>query len=175
MMVWRTGEVKIEKNSRFWNKEGDGYYVGGIRVTGEKIIDGKIKGSRWIVSTGHRVYWYDGVLHERDVSGKVAMGMSYYVSWIKDCHLILENVVSGVRKVIGKALMWDMDTDGDGMPDGWEVEYGLDPTNKWDKYWDKDGDKLTNYEEYILGTNPRNIDTDGDGLNDYFGLRRDGL
>lgn len=58
------------------------------------------------------------------------------------------------------------DTDGDGMPDLWELEYGLDPNSPDDKDLDLDGDGLTNYQEYLAGTNPRSIDTDGDGIPD---------
>jgi hypothetical protein len=47
------------------------------------------------------------------------------------------------------------DADGDGMPDFWEVTYGLNPTNSNDANIDSDGDTMTNYEEYIAGTNPK--------------------
>jgi hypothetical protein len=40
------------------------------------------------------------------------------------------------------------------MPDGWELQYGLDPLNPSDAAQDLDGDGLTNLEEYQLGTDP---------------------
>ena len=55
------------------------------------------------------------------------------------------------------------DSDGDGLPDGWEVRNGLNPTNGGDANADPDGDGLTNAQEYARGTNPNNADTDGDG------------
>ncbi|MHA1617134.1 MAG: FG-GAP-like repeat-containing protein [Candidatus Njordarchaeales archaeon] len=58
------------------------------------------------------------------------------------------------------------DTDMDGMPDGWEVKYHLDPLNPADNATDIDGDGLTNLEEYNHGTDPRKVDTDGDGMPD---------
>ena len=62
----------------------------------------------------------------------------------------------------------DWDTDGDGMPDGWEIRYGLDPLNPADASADPDGDLLPNVLEYQLGSNPLSLDSDHDGLPDYF-------
>ncbi len=46
------------------------------------------------------------------------------------------------------------DTDGDGMPDGWELRYGLDPLQNDDAIGDLDGDGATNLEEYCAHTDP---------------------
>ncbi len=88
------------------------------------------------------------------------------------------------------------DSDADGMPDGWEVVHGLDPTDPWDALYDSDGDGLdldqsgdlnlerlwTNLDEFRYtaltpqgydSTDPREGDTDGDGVSDgseYFGF-----
>ncbi|RLF78082.1 hypothetical protein DRN38_07640, partial [Thermococci archaeon] len=47
------------------------------------------------------------------------------------------------------------DTDSDGMPDKWEIDYNLDPTDPNDASSDPDNDGYTNLEEYLNGTNPR--------------------
>jgi hypothetical protein len=47
------------------------------------------------------------------------------------------------------------DTDGDGIPDAWELLYNLDPLNPSDAALDSDGDGLSNFIEFRLGTNPR--------------------
>jgi hypothetical protein len=46
------------------------------------------------------------------------------------------------------------DSDGDGMPDEWEIRYGLDPNDASDAAKDKDGDGYTNLEEFLNGTDP---------------------
>lgn len=65
------------------------------------------------------------------------------------------------------------DTDGDGIPDGWEVFYGLDPNYPDDAQSDDEepDDELTNYEEYLAGTDPHLRDTDGDGMHDGWEIR----
>ncbi len=74
--------------------------------------------------------------------------------------------------------MWDgggipaidpFDSDGDGLPDAWEIQYGLDPmdvTGDNGPDGDPDGDGLTTLTEYLLGLNPTAVDTDGDGIQD---------
>lgn len=41
------------------------------------------------------------------------------------------------------------DSDGDGMPDAWEQQYGLDPNDAADGPQDRDTDGYTNVEEYL--------------------------
>ena len=60
----------------------------------------------------------------------------------------------------------DPDSDGDGLPDGWEVAHGLDPLNLSDATLDPDDDGLSNLQELQHGSNPLNADTDGDGMPD---------
>ena len=48
------------------------------------------------------------------------------------------------------------DTDGDSIPDGWEVAHGLDPNNPADAAQNADNDGASNWEEYLAGTDPRN-------------------
>ena len=59
----------------------------------------------------------------------------------------------------------DPDSDQDIMPDGYEVEYDLDPLTD-DSGQDEDSDGLDNIEEYGYGTLPNDPDTDDDGLGD---------
>ena len=59
------------------------------------------------------------------------------------------------------------DSDGDLLPDGWEVQFGgFDPNSPDPTQGDGDGDGLTNLGEYSHDTDPTKGDTDGDGVSD---------
>ena len=73
-----------------------------------------------------------------------------------------------------KTCPYKKDTDGDQMFDGWELETGLNPLNSTDRFKDLDNDGLPNYlenafpskENLWFQTDPKNPDTDGDGILD---------
>ncbi|MDG1783575.1 MAG: hypothetical protein P8H52_08260, partial [Porticoccaceae bacterium] len=79
------------------------------------------------------------------------------------------------------------DSDGDGMPDTWEAQYGLDPLDPFDAASDFDNDGYTAIEEFLADTIPTgSLDLDGntkyDALSDgmllvrsMFGLEGDVL
>ncbi len=48
-----------------------------------------------------------------------------------------------------------VDSDGDGLPDDWEANNGLNSLDPTDARLDSDGDGLDNLQEYQAGTNPR--------------------
>lgn len=87
-----------------------------------------------------------------------------------------------------------VDTDGDGLPDEWELRYGLNPADpgfgggvgqvdvdgdgRYDYVYnqadfvngpwgDPDNDGLNNRAEYLAGTDPMKYDTDNNGTSDY--------
>lgn len=76
-------------------------------------------------------------------------------------------------------LGFSTDSEGDGMPDWWEVRYGLNPSLN-DAAGNPDGDELTNLQEYQAGRIPNVDDQFGEGFDasrdfvaDTIGLRID--
>jgi alpha-tubulin suppressor-like RCC1 family protein len=71
------------------------------------------------------------------------------------------DVTAGLSNVTFSAAL---DSDGNGLADDWEIQYfgniGENPNA------DDDSDGLTNLQEYQLGTNPTDPDTDSDGIPD---------
>ena len=65
------------------------------------------------------------------------------------------NDAAGRRTAISRSSEAFGDLDGDGMPNGWEIRYDLDPRDPSDADLDSDGDGLTNLREYRLGRSPR--------------------
>ncbi|MBU1734710.1 MAG: hypothetical protein KJ692_05665 [Verrucomicrobia bacterium] len=60
----------------------------------------------------------------------------------------------------------ESDTDSDGMPDAYELFFGLNSTNPADAYLDYDGDRFSNLRESAQLTDPFAPDTDRDQFND---------
>ncbi|MEO0599917.1 MAG: hypothetical protein AAF211_00680, partial [Myxococcota bacterium] len=64
-----------------------------------------------------------------------------------------------------RCLRFGRDAEGDGLDDGWEVAFGLDPTSA-DGAGDPDADGLSNAGELAAGSHPADADSDEDGVSD---------
>jgi len=54
-------------------------------------------------------------------------------------------------------LTYITDSDDDGLPDAWEAAYGFATNDVADAQRDPDNDHMSNWEEYIAGTEPTNL------------------
>jgi type VI protein secretion system component Hcp len=73
--------------------------------------------------------------------------LEYFASY----DLITQAIAVGARAPL---FLGGADSDGDGIPDGWKLFYGLQ-RNLADSALDSDGDGLDNLHEYIAHTHPR--------------------
>jgi len=110
-------------------------------------------------------------------SGHVADMVGDYLKdwqkeWIHGATLVGDAVGFVVVSNETTPITVEADSDGDGLPDWWEIFYGLDPYDAIGdngRHGDPDNDGATNYEEYVAGTNPtlaESLDTDPQGTLD---------
>jgi len=78
---------------------------------------------------------------------------------------LLSHKVTGYFQFLAAELA--IDTDNDNIPDYWEEYYNLNINDSSDGLVDVDGDGINNVQEFELGTDPLNSDSDGDGITDY--------
>ena len=69
---------------------------------------------------------------------------------------------------MGSAYVFDLDVDGDGLLNLFELAHGFDPYLGGEQGLDGDGDGLTSIDEQAQGTDPADNDTDDDLLLDGF-------
>jgi hypothetical protein len=91
-----------------------------------------------------------------------------YDDWLTDWFnaATLESGASVVEADDSPVRVVESDDDGNGIPDWWEEQYGLDSDDGDVADLDGDGDGLTNLYEYWSGTSPILADSDFDGMSD---------
>jgi hypothetical protein len=67
--------------------------------------------------------------------------------------VVITNTLGAVTSSVVTLVI---DSDLDGMPDSFEIAYGLNRLSAGDAAGDLDGDGLSNLQEFLVGTNPTN-------------------
>ncbi len=140
-----------------------------------------------LIATSHYLTPYndfDYKPEQRSELISLVAGQEYYIEAIqtvqngKNSHIQVAWEYPGQARAIVPATTFlsDVqevtDADNDNLPDAWETTYSIDAADNGftdlnnGEYGDPDGDSLTNLQEYQLGTNPSNADSDGDGFTD---------
>ena len=107
----------------------------------------------------------DADIHHQVNLAKLDPATIYYAQ-VTAFNLRGETVSSEIVSFVTSAISDSADSDADGLPDVWEIQFGLDPQNANDAIEDLDNDGLTNREEYAAQSDPNNADSDNDGMPD---------
>ena len=93
------------------------------------------------------------------VLSNLSVGTYTLVAQLVDTNGVEQGISSSVTVTVTEDTGVGTGTDdGDGMPEAWELLYGLDPDSD-DGALDPDNDGYSNYAEYICGTVPTNAES----------------
>ena len=140
---------------------------GTLAVAGGEIVAGGLlvgtlpcDGTGAVVATGGSVFVtnaaHSAVLEVRNGAFTVDGGMV-----VADT-LVITNacgrfVHTGGSLVVGNLVLDpNLSAVGDGIPNGWKQQFGLDPLDPTVANADPDGDGMSNLQEYLAGTDPTN-------------------
>ena len=107
-----------------------------------------------------------GTIYTVSNSSIGTVSSSGVVTAITSGNLIVSVSSEMVLSSISISILLSGDSDGDDLPDDFELANGLNPNNPIDAQEDTDTDGLTNLDEFGEGTDLNNADTDGDGIED---------
>ena len=115
-------------------------------VNGQLLID---------ETSGHAAQESSGLL-QLEAGVKYLVRLDYFQRGQAAVARLLWSSPSTPKQVVPQHQLYSaaLDADGDGLPDLWELAYGLNPKDPADAQTDPDGDGLTNLEEYLAGLNP---------------------
>ena len=166
----------------------DANHILSVSSTGSELLIGS-KWGLWSLLGGYPTVY--GMTNQEWIPGAIATSALHNILGIETIFVGIDpGRYSNIELMDPNAN----DSDSDGMIDGWEVQYGLDPTDPWDALLDADGDGVNLDDDPILesawrnldefrytartsagynATDPRVVDTDEDGVGDgaeFFGL-----
>ncbi len=113
-------------------------------------LSGPLSPTELPLSAKNAWYYRDGIFHT--TNDILTPGVGYWIHSSKDSERISGNLI--------------LDSDNDGLPDFWESLWKLNPHDPSDVSFDGDEDGLSARSEYLSGTRPDRVDSDGDNYRD---------
>jgi hypothetical protein len=145
----------------------DGFlWANAVDEPADPFVDPEIPATNWAVDDPLSAFVDDGI---PDDPFGLRLGSSAF-----DAGFVDDHDADGSRADAGacggpaappSCLRWLHDGDADGLSDGWELAFGLDPAVP-DASADADGDGVTHLSEHAAGTRPDRADSDLDGVDD---------
>jgi hypothetical protein len=132
-------------------------------ATGERLREGMVDVAAAVATIGTDAATYTWLVDGEAISEGAVAAVPVSVG---PHTLTLRVEAAGVVDEVSIDVIGVADTDGDGLDDGWEEQYGFDPIAYDDSSLDRDSDALADGNEYLLGTDPRTADSDGDSYSD---------
>ncbi len=163
-----TSNPQLNNLTLTWTAPGDNGGSGTVAGYILKYSTSPITAGNFDIATTYNTEGWTGLVVGGSVETRIVTSLTPLVQYYFALKAIDEvpNNSSISNVATGTPASGATDADGDGMPDGWEVQNLLDPLDRADSNTDADIDGLLNRYEYGNGTNPRIADTDGDGLAD---------
>ena len=136
-------------------------YAAQVTLTWSPNSESDIAGYKIYYGTGSRDYSNSTDVGNRTIHTISALdeGTTYYFAATAYDSLKNESDYSAEIVYTAGDSVPDVDGDRDGMPDFWEIQYGLNPLAD-DADEDPDGDGISNLDEYLGGTIPVNGSSD---------------
>lgn len=125
-----------------------------MRIPVEKLVNGTTLQPSTLEATTAPVSY--------DRSGVEVDGVSYQIAFplqpAGDALVFGESLRGKIERIdLALVLSAENDSDDDGMPDNYELANGLNPNDPGDALLDSDLDGTSNFEEFVLNTNPRDF------------------